>query len=422
MSSILTNNSAMVALQTLKSINTDLSKTQNMISTGKSVESSKDNAATWSISKVMESDVKGFKAISDNLALGESTVAVARNAAETVTDLLIDMKDKIISAQGDNMDRSKLNDEVQALIGQVKSVVGAAQFNGMNLVNGSQTDFNSDGNAGVDILSSLDRGANGAVTVSNIGVDSQNLSTTSGTALTAMAADVTTLAANGGADMVTVTLGDEFLTAAGAATGAVALDAGTAGVDLTDTVGLVEGDVMRLKIGDVEGSYTVRAGDNNDAVFAGLKNGLLQAGIDESKFAVVIVPDTSITVENLTNQAGVAVSLTQERGTGALAQLETMDISSASGADTARSQIEGMIQASIDSAASFGSVETRIGIQSQFVSDLSDSLKTGIGAMVDADMEEASARLQALQVQQQLGVQALSIANQAPQALLSLFR
>jgi len=56
------------------------------------------------------------------------------------------------------------------------------------------------------------------------------------------------------------------------------------------------------------------------------------------------------------------------------------------------------------------------------VSKLTDSLKAGIGALVDANMEEASAKLQALQVQQQLGVQSLSIANQAPQSVLSLFR
>ena len=53
---------------------------------------------------------------------------------------------------------------------------------------------------------------------------------------------------------------------------------------------------------------------------------------------------------------------------------------------------------------------------------LAISLTAGIGSLVDADMEEASARLQALQVQQQLGVQALSIANQAPQTIMSLFR
>ena len=60
--------------------------------------------------------------------------------------------------------------------------------------------------------------------------------------------------------------------------------------------------------------------------------------------------------------------------------------------------------------------------QANFISNLTDSLKSGIGAMVDADMEAASARLQALQVQQQLGAQSLSIANQAPQTILSLFR
>ena len=92
------------------------------------------------------------------------------------------------------------------------------------------------------------------------------------------------------------------------------------------------------------------------------------------------------------------------------------------GADDALDKIEGLIQTSIDAAASFGSAQGRLETQADFISGLSDSLKSGIGALVDADMEEASARLQALQVQQQLGVQALSIANQAPQSILSLFR
>ena len=91
MSSILTNNGAMVALQTLKSINSSLATTQGEISTGKRVADAKDNAAVWAISKVMEADVKGFKGISDSLNLGESTVAVARSASETVTDLLTDI-------------------------------------------------------------------------------------------------------------------------------------------------------------------------------------------------------------------------------------------------------------------------------------------------------------------------------------------
>jgi flagellin len=108
MSSILTNTGAMVALQTLKSVNSNLSTTQNEISTGKSVATAKDNAAVWAISKVMDSDVKGFKGISDSLSLGLSSVAVGRNAAETVTDLLTDIKGKVVAAQEENVDRGKI--------------------------------------------------------------------------------------------------------------------------------------------------------------------------------------------------------------------------------------------------------------------------------------------------------------------------
>ena len=92
------------------------------------------------------------------------------------------------------------------------------------------------------------------------------------------------------------------------------------------------------------------------------------------------------------------------------------------GAEEALASIEGLISTSIDSAAAFGSAQGRIKTQASFISNLSDSLKSGIGSLVDANMEEASARLQALQVQQQLATQSLSIANQAPQSILSLFR
>ena len=97
----------------------------------------------------MESDVKGFKAISDSLNLGSSTVAVARNAAETVTDLLTDIKGKVVAAQESNVDRTKIQTDISALRDQITSVVGAAQFNGLNLVNGTETTVN--------VLSSLDR-------------------------------------------------------------------------------------------------------------------------------------------------------------------------------------------------------------------------------------------------------------------------
>jgi flagellin len=73
-------------------------------------------------------------------------------------------------------------------------------------------------------------------------------------------------------------------------------------------------------------------------------------------------------------------------------------------------------------AAALGSISSRIDMQNDFISKLTDSLDRGIGRLVDADMEEESARLSALQVQQQLGIQSLSIANSNAQNILSLFR
>jgi flagellin len=124
---------------------------------------------------------------------------------------------------------------------------------------------------------------------------------------------------------------------------------------------------------------------------------------------------------------GASISLAdngQAGGTasGGLFGLDNIDVTTNTGADAALDNIETLIQNSIDAAAAFGSAEGRIETQANFVSKLMDSLRAGIGTLVDADMEAASARLQALQVQQQLATQSLSIANQAPQNILALFR
>lgn len=407
MSSILTNNGAMVALQTLKSINNDLGKTTSMIATGKEVSSAKDNSAMWAISKVMESDVKGFKAISDSLNLGGSTVAVAANAAETVTDLLIDMKDKIVSAQQDNVDLSKLDADVQALKAQIGSVVGAAQFNGMNLIDGSQA-------ATIDVLSSLDRDSAGGVTASNIVVNTNNLSTGGYTANDVFAA---------GTNSTVSTDADTFV---------MSLDQGGGSDEFTIQDGntvWAAGDKISMRIGEDTASYTVSANDllanteTVDMIASGLKNSIDSLGI--AGLEVDFDPTTTSGQLTLTNNGTADLTASGQfanAGSGGLGALAGLDITSSANAAAALSSIEGLIDTAIDAAASFGSSQGRIETQSDFVSKLSDSLKSGIGSMVDANMEEASARLQALQVQQQLGVQSLSIANQAPQSILSLFR
>lgn len=399
MSSILTNTGAMVALQTMKGISANMNKVQSEIATGKNVGSAKDNAAIWAISKVMESDVKGFKGISDSLSVGSATLTVARKAAESVTGLLTEMKGRIVAAQAENVDRTKIQADVTALTKQIESVVGAAQFNGLNLVNGSRTSVN--------VLASLDRSPTG-VTSSNINVLAQNLSTSAGATLT----NGTLSAAN----VVTgtpVTL-NGFTFQGGA--GALAQDAPTA--NPATLTALVAGDSIALKIGSVEGRYVVKDGDTADSLVSGLKTSLSENGLSDSDFTLSLATG-ALTVANNTN-APAAIAVTATRGTGGLAGLSTLNVATAPA--SALNAIEGMLKTSIDAASSFGSAQKRIDIQTEFVGSLSDSLKTGIGVMVDADMEEASARLQALQVQQQLATQALSIANQQPQSLLSLFR
>lgn len=415
MSSILTNNSAMVALDTLRNINRSLETVQNEISTGKKVSSAKDNAAIWSISTVMSSDVQGFQQISDSLNLGSSTVGVARAASEQITDMLTDMKGLIVSAQEENVDRSKIQTDIGALRDQIESIVGAAQFNGLNLIDGSSS-------ADVQVLSSLDRDSSGTVAASYISVARQDLSLT----------NTATGATFGGTAVTDTSIIDNGGTNAG--TAATVADTATQAIQIAS---VADGNSYRIVLDDTGGAnslgqrtfeYVAGADDSLNSVAANLQNQISNffSATGETNYSVTRSDDTI----SITNSSGDDIDITAESATGGtagtsvggLGNLATIDVTTAAGATSALTAVEGLIQTSVDAAASFGSSQGRIENQSEFVSTLVDSLTSGIGGLTDADMESASAKLQALQVQQQLGTQALSIANQAPQNLLSLFR
>ncbi len=401
MSSIITNNSAMIALQTMRTISSNLSDTTSQISTGKRVATAKDNAAVWAISKVMEADVQGFQGISDSLALGSSTIAVARQASETVTSLLTQMKGKIVSAQEGNVDRTKIQADIVTLRSQISSVVGAAQFNGLNLLDGSQTTVN--------ILSSLDR-SGASVTASSIAVTAQDLSI-------GAYAGKSVLTGSDGASTDADTAG--FTIDKSTGTGTVVID------DSTDA--FAAGDSVSISIGGKTATYTATADDvaataPSDLVAVGLKKAIESLGI--TGLAIDYDSGTAGTLAfSNTGSVDLNVALQfKNAGAGGLGALASIDVSTSPGATAALGNIETMMQTAINASAAFGSVQTRVDTQKTFVNNLTDSMKAGIGSLVDANMEEASARLQALQVQQQLSTQALSIANQQPQALLTLFR
>lgn len=401
MSSILTNNSAMVALQTLTQINKNLGVTQSQISTGKRVDTARDNASVWAIAQTMQSDVDGFKGINDSLATGTSAVAVGRTAAESVTNLLGQMKSKIVAAQDPSADQAKLQTDIDELVEQIGSVVSSAQFNGLNLVNGD--------NASVDVLASLDRASDGSVSASYITVDAHDLSIGAGGAVT------NAFTGSGGTTGASAENFSETLNAAGT----VAIGFG-ANADYT------VGDKLTVSVGDKSATYTVTAEDiaatnvAAETIAVGMADAIRGLGASVS----MTVDAGVITLTNDGADAITVVGNSLEAGAGGLGALSSLNVDDGAGGNAAAAlaAIEGLIQTSIDAAAGFGSSQARIDVQQDFVSKLTDTLKTGIGALVDANMEEASARLQALQVQQQLATQSLSIANQAPQNILSLFR
>lgn len=397
MSSILTNTSAMVALQTMRSINANLAQTQAQISTGKSIANARDNAAVWAISKTMESDVKGFAGIADSLALGRSTVAVGRQAAETVTDLLTQMKGQIVAAQEDNVDRTKIQTDVDALREQIRSVVSAAQFNGLNLVDGTTATAN--------VLSSLDRDIAGAVESRTIAVNGQNLSSEAGAVVAGLDGDG--VSADGSVISIFVDDGDSIE------------------IEIDADGNMAAGDRYIINISGQQVSFTITQADLDDAndpnivIAAGVRAAILSLGIED---VTVDLVDETLEISNDSGQDLAFSMRTEGAGTGGLSGMAGIDVTTALGATDALAEIEGLIQTAINAASAFGSVEGRLDTQAEFVKNLTDSMRTGIGSLVDADMEAASARLQALQVQQQLATQSLSIANQQPQNILALFR
>ncbi|MDE3080775.1 MAG: flagellin [Paracoccaceae bacterium] len=404
MSSILTNSSAMIALQSLQSINDQLNTVQNQISTGKAVSTASDNAAVWAISTQMNSDVTGFTGISNSLSLGNSTVSVASDASSTVTDLLTQMKSKIIAAQDGNADRTSLNNDISALKNQINQVVNSAQFNGVNLVDGSQ-------GANIQILSALDRDTGGVVSAAYIQIATQNLSSGNYAAKAVFDTTNTTGVSTNG-DTAGFTLDN---------------GGGTGKIQITNPT-LAAGDQVSVTIGGKTANYTVTAQDVTstsvaNSVAVGVRNAIDKLNI--KGLTVDFDNSTNPGTLNFTNSGTTDLSVAAQfrnAGSGGLSAMSGIDMTTSGGATAALSTIESLLNTATTATATFGTASGEIMSQSKFITSLTDTLKTGIGSLVDADMEAASARLQALQVQQQLGTQALSIANKAPQNLLALFR
>ena len=273
--SVHTNNSAAIALQNLTRTNDRLGDVQGRISTGLKVQGAKDNAAIWAIAQGQRADVGALSAVKQSLDRATSVADVALSAGESISDLLNQLKEKVVAAKDSSLktqSRQLLDNDFKALLRALSSQVSNASFDGGNLLNGSLT-------TGIKFLANADASSFVTLTAKDLSL--------------------------GGA-IIELALSDSLLTLTGASQALTRLD-------------------------------------------------------------------DSITQLNA-------------------------------------------------ALGSIGAQAKQIEAHNNFVTKLVDTLESGIGNLVDADLAKESARLQALQVQQQLGAQSLSIANQAPQIILSLFR
>jgi flagellin len=269
MTSINTNVGALIALRNLSLTNSELEKAQDRVSTGLKVIGPKDDASNFAIAQGLRADLKAFDAVQQSLAAGKGIVAAAIAGANSVSDLLSDIKKKVIEAANPANtanQQSILSADFNAMLAQLNTFVSNAVYNGRNLI--------STGSVSVSITATITGG--------------------------------------------------------------------------------------------------------------------------------------QLTINNASSLGGVSTALTGGVTTtsGALALLTTV---------TAQELIVGQ------ALGTLGANAKSIEFQSDFVKTLGDAVTEGLGSLVDADLAKESAKLQALQVKQQLGVQALSIANQRPQIILGLF-
>ncbi|CUX32459.1 flagellin N-terminal helical domain-containing protein [Agrobacterium genomosp. 13] len=396
MASILTNINAMSALQTLRSISSSMEDTQSRISTGQRVSSASDNAAYWSIATTMRSDNAALSSVQDAMGLGAAKVDTASSGLESSINVIKEIKNKLITAQESTADKSKIQEEITQLQDQLKSITDSASFSGENWLKGvigkaaaTAGDLATGVSIDKQIVGSFTRSSEGNVKVQSIDVtlDGSNvLVDVSGNKQGILDADA--LKANvakwtdGTFRTATTTLGATF-------------SEGSNGVwsDGTDFYKQV-GENKWLQTTDATGATL------NAAVPAAL-----------TTTAAVYASGTSVLNLDLTKLD----TMKTDFGLGATATSEDV-------LDQLISHVDGQLEAATSAAAKLGAVSSRLDMQQNFVSKLSDSLESGIGRLVDADMNEESTKLKALQTQQQLAIQSLSIANSDSQNILSLFR
>ncbi|MDX3926376.1 MAG: flagellin [Shinella sp.] len=394
MASILTNTNAMAALSTLRNISSNMEDTQARISSGLRVGSASDNAAYWSIATTMRSDNAALSSVQDALGLGAAKVDTAYAGMESVIDVVKEIKNKLVTAQESSADKTKIQGEITQLKEQLKGIVESASFSGENWLNGTN-------GATKSVVGSFVR-ESGSVSVKTIDYTVKALVSDDG--------------ASGILDK------DRSV-----APSTVTLKINDGGTVTEQKVQSYTTDFLVEQGAKFQGNYALVGADSATGTsYAKIEGNWVQVvaaaddGSETQELAAVTTEDTDLGIA----EGNWKVDISNTGAPQDVGSILDIDISNMAVSDigTLLKGVDESLTELTSAAAELGSISMRIGLQEDFAAKLSDSLENGIGRLVDADMNEESTRLRALQTQQQLAIQALSIANSDSQNILSLFR
>ncbi|TWF53369.1 flagellin [Neorhizobium alkalisoli] len=423
MTSILTNTAAMAALQTLRTIDRDMETTQKRVSSGLRVETAADNAAYWSIATTMRSDNSALSTVQDALGLGAAKVDTAYTALESAIDTVTEIKSKIVAAYGVGANREKIQEEITQLQEQLKSISESATFSGENWLQ----DYISDGATAASeqpvtkqIVASFTRSANGEVAVKTV-----DYTLSSKTVLYDLAggnkgildSHASFIAENETSVAITSSDGTTSSTTDYAVQFYTSDELQAEGADTnTDDRIYDSGTGVYMKIDDGTWVKVTTTDPGPDTTTPAYNDGTDDYYIDTSAGSTLEDRKMSMSVSTLdiTDLDSVADQMNALVPGSATDDADVLDM--------LERFVDKQLLAMTSAASSLGSIQSRIDLQENFVASLTDVIDKGVGRLVDADMNEESTRLKALQTQQQLGIQSLSIANTNAQNILQLFQ
>jgi flagellin len=457
-------------------INNNMAKTQAAVESGLRINKANDDPAVFAIAQGMRADLKGLTAVSDGLAFGKATLTVARDAATKISNELNTLKQTVTQGQQQGLDKATMNAQVRNLLNNVRSFAETAEFNGVNLLNNSASGDrqlrvlrditgNTINVANQNVISSVATGSR-LLNLDNLDVDQGGIRLTPPATVnpqneTAVADvnQVTVRMNTGTTNSSGQAIYKEFVFEFNNDDDALLNVAGTSFVNINNAAGNeeIQRTVVAVNIGtgssltpqaelgrlvDAMKAHGIGARINNDGTID-----IFGAGID--LVAYRIEAGTTDMVGALRRQYDPNGNLTDtwQYGTYDLGtQAFTAGTSTSPGlyariiggtpdngvfngstatvtnASSAIDVVDAAITTVNRIVAELGARLSQIEGQQEFTKQLTDSLKEGLGALVDADLAEESARLTSLQTKQQLAIQSLAIANQQGQALLGLFR